>query len=647
MIIKTLCAPVIKICIILLFVSPFFITALFGQVPGGVSSNLELWLKANTGTTGLPTVTAWADQSTASNNATASGNPQLVASGLNYNPTIAFDGTSDYFTANADIQSNLNGVFIVVKAGATGVAAEGILTIMDNDPAVTYDGANPKSGALFLRQGTTNKLRSRIDNVNIVTNTGALDGNFHIHSLTMNATDMFMYQNSYQEATNTYAAALSSENYYIASRYYNSANTKFLNGEIAEVIHYNMSPGSNDRNQIESYLAIKYGITLANTGGGTQGDYSATTGANLWDASNGSNYHNNVIGIGREDAQALYQKQSHTSDDTTRIYLNSLAATNSSNIGTIGNFSYIIIGDNQGAMRNSITSNAEVPGTCGLYARLEREWKVTRTSAGTDFSIDVTLNPGASPGSVTVSDLRLLVDDDGDFSNGGTTCYFNGDAFGTIISYSNPVIRVSGISSTHITNNSTRYITIGSINGSTPLPVELVQFDAACKNEIAILTWSTASEINNDYFTIERSTDAVNFEAIGEVNGNGNSSTLTNYKWSDENPINGIAYYRLKQTDFNGAVEYHGIITITCEQSKGIRIYPNPFKNSFTVQLSKNTTYPVKVEVLDYLGRKVHTQIIISARTEILLDEQISEGTYFVKVFNDTTQVFKRIVKMR
>lgn len=632
-----------KFCLYILFTFSQLITTSSAQTPGGVSTNLEFWLKADAGTTGFPTVTAWADQSTVNNDATAAGNPQLVTSGLNYNPTVVFDGTGDYFSAPADIQSNFNGVFVVIKAGITGVQAEGFFTIMDN--LSTYDGANIESGALLLRTGTGSNLKARIDNVNILTNTGALDGNFHIHSVTMNATDMFMHQNSYQETTNTYTASLSSEKYYIASRYYNSTPAKFLNGEIAEVIHYNMYPSSTNRNQIESYLAIKYGITLANTGGGTQGDYTATTGANIWDADINASCHNNVIGIGRENSEGLYQKQSHTPDDTTRIYLGSLAATNGANTGTIGNFSYIMIGDNQGAMNANATANAEVPGTCGLYSRLEREWKVTRTSAGTDFSIDVTLNSGAGLGSVTVSQLRLLVDDDGDFSNGGTTCYFNGDIFGTVISYSNPIITVSGISSTHITNNSTRYITIGSTNIQTPLPVELISFDATCQSNKVPLTWSTTTEINNDYFTIERSSDAVHFKPIGIVNGNGNSFTTINYNWADDNPINKTAYYRLKQTNFDGFFEYIGVRSTSCKQLNDIGIYPNPFENSFTVQLPENTFYPATVEVIDYLGRIIYNATIETKTTVITLDN-LPTGTFFVKIFNETVQFIELMVKM-
>ncbi|PCI98032.1 MAG: hypothetical protein COB15_06780, partial [Flavobacteriales bacterium] len=179
----------------------------------------------------------------------------------------------------------------------------------------------------------------------------------------------------------------------------------------------------------------------------------------------------------------------------------------------------------------------------------------------------------------------------------------------------------------------------------TVLPTEILSFHAVCKEDRVILNWITSSEINNSHFSIEKSTDALNFTTIGTVNGNGNSSTIINYSWIDDNPFNGTAYYRLKQTDFNGAYEYHEVIAVKCNQDDNISIYPNPFENSFTVELSKNTTYPITVEVLDYLGRKVHFQTLETNVTEIVLDE-LPQGTYFVKVVAETSQIVERIVKL-
>ncbi len=134
-------------------------------------------------------------------------------------------------------------------------------------------------------------------------------------------------------------------------------------------------------------------------------------------------------------------------------------------------------------------------------------------------------------------------------------------------------------------------------------------------------------------------------QEVTKIEGAGNSSSLLSYSTTDNNPYSRISYYRLKQTDFDGQFEYSQVEAVTCRQDGDISIYPNPFTNSFTVQLSENKAYPTTVEVIDYLGRKVHTQVIESATTEIVLDENISKGTYFAKVFNAVT--LKRIVKTK
>ncbi len=187
---------------------------------------------------------------------------------------------------------------------------------------------------------------------------------------------------------------------------------------------------------------------------------------------------------------------------------------------------------------------------------------------------------------------------------------------------------------------------IDDISVALALPVELTTFSSECNSNTVELNWSTATETNNDYFTIERSSDAINFEPAGTVIGNGNSRVINNYTWTDDNPIGETAYYRLKQTDFNGAFEYHGVRALSCEPITEMSIYPNPFENGFTVQLSENTIYPITIEVQDYLGRRVYVQKIVTSSAVVDLNS-LPANTYFVRAFNEKTQVVKRIVKMK
>ncbi|HRG07082.1 MAG TPA: hypothetical protein PLJ08_00780, partial [Cyclobacteriaceae bacterium] len=92
-------------------------------------------------------------------------------------------------------------------------------------------------------------------------------------------------------------------------------------------------------------------------------------------------------------------------------------------------------------------------------------------------------------------------------------------------------------------------ITLGSSGLDNPLPVELLSFTATAENEKVNLKWVTASELNNDFFTVQHSTDGVEFTSLGNVNGQGTKQSATTYNFVDDSPMAGINYYRLKQTD--------------------------------------------------------------------------------------------------
>lgn len=96
------------------------------------------------------------------------------------------------------------------------------------------------------------------------------------------------------------------------------------------------------------------------------------------------------------------------------------------------------------------------------------------------------------------------------------------------------------------------------------LPIELVSFTGRVDDGTVVLKWTTAAEINNDFFTIEKSDDGINFESVGFVDGSGNSNSLISYEYVDENPFK-LTYYRLKQTDFDGAYTFSSIIKVSEE----------------------------------------------------------------------------------
>lgn len=168
---------------------------------------------------------------------------------------------------------------------------------------------------------------------------------------------------------------------------------------------------------------------------------------------------------------------------------------------------------------------------------------------------------------------------------------------------------------TNLISTSTGITTFGTYiaklnGGSVVLPIELLTYTFSCIENKVMLYWSTASEFNNDYFTIERSADAVNFEEIARIKGAGNSCVNLNYQFTDNNPIDETSYYRLKQTDYNGEFKYYNIITANCNGNLNIiNTFPNPSKGNFICTISISESSEVIFIVYDIFGQKIKEQI--------------------------------------
>jgi hypothetical protein len=177
------------------------------------------------------------------------------------------------------------------------------------------------------------------------------------------------------------------------------------------------------------------------------------------------------------------------------------------------------------------------------------------------------------------------------------------------------------------------------------LPIKLEYFDAELYNNAVDLTWETSAEINNDYFTIERSENGIDFTVVTTIEGAGNSSESLSYSYIDSNPISGINYYRLKQTDFDGKFEYFDMVSITSEvEETNIDVYPNPSNGIFTV--STNSDNIESYSILDSSGRIVSNGTLNSFDNNIDITN-IPKGVYFLKVgtnddFSNTTRIISR-----
>lgn len=164
---------------------------------------------------------------------------------------------------------------------------------------------------------------------------------------------------------------------------------------------------------------------------------------------------------------------------------------------------------------------------------------------------------------------------------------------------------------------------------NTPLPIELISFDGKANGSENILNWTTGSEINNDYFTVLRSQNGVDFESIGSVDGSGNSTSTLNYYFVDEQPYNGYNYYQLQQTDFDGQSALSRIVSILNSSSRNnpIVISPNPARDFVEISNYDSNTIQY-IELINALG-----EVIFRNQNQQLIDvSSLPAGTYSLRI---------------
>lgn len=183
---------------------------------------------------------------------------------------------------------------------------------------------------------------------------------------------------------------------------------------------------------------------------------------------------------------------------------------------------------------------------------------------------------------------------------------------------------------------------------TNPLPIELLLFQAtAIDNNLVQLDWQTASEINNDYFTLERSSDGIEFLPIENIDGAGNSTQVISYMTNDRNPLKGVSYYRLKQTDFNGDFTYSNIAAVEISEGSGmgVIVFPNPVSTSEEgLTILFDEAKERKIEIINQIGQTIDLPTLTSDIQLNLSTASLSKGVYFLKIMDDSETHTERIV---
>lgn len=590
--------------------------------PGGVgnANDNSLWLRANSGTStianGSP-ISTWNDQSGNTNHAAqASANlqPLFQSAIINGQPTIFFDNVTG---ANSDV--------LIVPDNDNLDNTNG-LTILTVTRPLSLDNANPRailskrvgfnnnqSYSLFFFTGG-NKLNVDIDQGNnrFPSVLSFVNGTNYITSLLYDGTlaaalRARLFVNGNLDVTATEASA-SIPNYAsdLSIGLLNAADGRPFGGHIAEIVVYRRALNEAQRIITDNYLSAKYAISLTandvytmdNPGNGNY-DFEV---AGIGQAANGSN-HRDARGSG-----------------VVRMW----------NPNNLANNEFLMWGhDNSPITSTTTASPAEVDGII-IQERLSRIWRVGE--AGDVGTVSISFDFSGVGGSPLGSNLRLLIDRDGDG-------FGDNDVTPIVGSVSNGIAVFSGINF----QNGDRF-TLGNTDASVPLPVELTSFTAKVLANSVQLDWETASELNNDFFTIERSKDAELWEDIAIIKGAGTTAQTTRYQAFDNQPLGGVSFYRLRQTDFDGQFAFSNIVRAVFEGKPSIRIFPNPSSGIFTIR-GEIPVFSVSIKVFNALGQELSPPLAFGKDVITLDISTYPPGVYLLKLFDGIALKAYRVVK--
>ncbi len=386
------------------------------------------------------------------------------------------------------------------------------------------------------------------------------------------------------------------------------AATSRFNGRIAEVILYNFALNETQRILVNNYLAAKYGLALS-----IHDLYTMDNPAN-------GNHDHEMAGIGR------------ISSTDQHIAAQGSAVVHIGNPTGLDNGEFLLWGHDNGIL--GTWNVMDHPNT--LEGRWERVWRVNEVNlsgASVDVgAVDITFDlSGFNP--VTADDLRLLV-----VAN-GNVLFADAVVTDGAVHIGNGQYRFAGVTAL---SNGSRF-TLGTVDlAQTPLPVSLVSFAAEVTGPNTVdLAWSTASEQNNAYFTVERSTDMVLWEPVALVDGAGYSSTMISYRAVDGSAPGGLVYYRLFQTDGDDTTQLQGTLAVRLTAAHSIVLHPNPAQGQFHLRHDGGTIQ--RVVLLDAIGRVVKEVEPNNDRATVMIPD-MPPGQYSVQVFSEDGKSVHRVV---
>lgn len=602
--------------------------------PGGIgnSSNNRLWLRAHdiTGVANGGAVSTWNDFSgnglpaanTGTERPTFRTTPVAPTVSANGFPFVTFDGLED----------NLSLGDPAVLDFVPGTDSWSFFTVFSSP----VDGPNvatqtPNQGTLFSKAWNTGNrnyqyqiddmaggsaMASYIGNGPLTGGTVVCnDNNWTVFSHTNNTANRSSWTNEGANVTNNAFGAgsdLATEVLIGARRDTGPTVGEgfWYAGSIAEIIMYSLQLNTAQRIIVDNYLAAKY-ITAAPPDNLTVNDVYKRDDA-------GFDYE--VAGIGQ------------ATDGTNQKDAKGTGMVRMWNPSALANNEFLMWGHNNAALNTVNTVDVLAP----VQERLTRLWSVSELTdvggAADVGTVSVSFEISTLAGGPLGSNLRLLIDRDGDGFNDNDVTPVEGSFIGTTIVF-------SGVNF----NNGDRF-TLGNTDATRSLPVELIRFSATPENHTVRVDWTTASETENEFFTVERSKNAQLWEVVKTEPGAGTSKTKNNYQVVDDGPYTGTSYYRLKQTDFDKNVTHSGLVRVVLDYETPITLYPNPFSNSFKIAAEFEIN-PAQVKLYNSNGIEIAIAVKKDGQQVVADPGSIPPGLYFLKVTDGFVTKTIKVIK--
>ncbi|MBY0426752.1 MAG: T9SS type A sorting domain-containing protein, partial [Cytophagales bacterium] len=417
--------------------------------------------------------------------------------------------------------------------------------------------------------------------------------------------------------------------------------SNYFNGSLAELIVFTTPVNPAQHKGFQSYLAVKYGITLDQS---TLQDYFASDGTTIiYPTSSDLTYNSykyGIAGIGRDDLLYQNQKQSksYNTNDIVTIALGAVATTNAANFNTFSaDKSFMLWGNDNGPLKaqGQTDFNSAV-----LQGRIGRIWHVKETGTINTVRIQADFSSFYGPGGVTgtndLSNTRLLVDADGIFAVGATTI--------SPTSYNNG----TGLAQFDVDFTTTNgyYFTFGTTNvTNTPLPVHVYSFDANKNGSSVQLVWKFNKTSQASTFKILYSKDALNWESLAVVSEKSSAEGIQTAEYLDDMNRTGVNYYRIIQIYSDGSQNDLGtrMVNMVYKDALEWNIFPNPNSGHFQLIVKGGISDSSVLEVCDIYGKSVFSQLISNSISEIQMGE-FPKGTYLAKLGKEGQVQIQRIV---